>query len=93
MKRKISTTWIAAALLAAGLGGCEHSQVARDMGNAYREDVNAQIADPEAGRANEPGPAGIDSRTGEDVMNRYHREQGGSRTSQLPVVLQGNGSN
>jgi hypothetical protein len=93
VKRKISTTWIAAALLAAGLGGCEHSLVARNMGNAYREDVNAQIADPEAGRANEPGPAGLDGRTGEDVMGRYHREQAGSRTSQLPVVVQGSGSN
>jgi hypothetical protein len=93
VKRKISATWIAAALLAAGLGGCEHSLVARNMGNAYREDMNAQIADPEAGRANEPGPEGIDGLTGEDVMGRYHREQGGTRTSQLPTIVQSPRSN
>jgi hypothetical protein len=87
VKRKISATWIAAALLAAGLGGCEHSLVARNMGNAYREDMNAQIADPEAGRANEPGPAGLDGKTGEDVMGRYHRGQGGDRTPETPMVL------
>ena len=89
MKRTISATWIAAALCAAGLVGCEHSLVARNMGNAYREDMNAQIADPEAGRANEPGPAGLDGATGEDVMQRYHREQGGARTPQMPVVVGG----
>lgn len=87
MKRTISATWIAAALLAAGLVGCEHSLVARNMGNAYREDMNAQIADPEAGRANEPGPDGLDGRTGEDVMGRYHRGQGGSRTQELPTIV------
>jgi hypothetical protein len=58
------------------------------MGNAYREDMNAQIADPEAGRANEPGPAGLDGRTGEDVIERYHRGQGGAQTPQSPIVVQ-----
>jgi type IV pilus biogenesis protein CpaD/CtpE len=87
VKRTISTTWIAAALLLAGLLGCEHSLVAQNMGNAYRENMNAQIADPEAGRANEPGPVGLDGGTGEDVMDRYHRAQGGSRTPELPVVV------
>jgi hypothetical protein len=87
VKRKISATWIAAALLAAGLVGCEHSLVARNMGNAYREDMNAQIADPEAGRTNEPGPVGVDGRTGEDVMSRYHRGQGGERTPEIPMVM------
>ena len=89
MKRTISTTWIAVALCAAALVGCEHSLVARNMGNAYREDMNAQIADPEAGRANEPGPVGLDGATGEDVMQRYHHEQGAARTSQMPVVVTG----
>ena len=92
MKRTISATWIAAALCAAALVGCEHSLVAQNMGNAYREDMNAQIADPEAGRANEPGPAGIDGGTAEDVMNRYHRSQGGARTPQLPAVVTTGGS-
>ena len=87
MKRTISAPWLAAGLLAAGLVGCEHSLVAQNMGNAYRENVNAQIADPEAGRTNEPGPAGIDGGTAEDVMNRYHRGQGGARTPQMPVVV------
>ena len=87
MKRTTSTLCIAVGLLAAGLVGCEHSLVARNMGNAYRENVNAQIADPEAGRANEPGPEGLDGRTGEDVMSRYHRAQGGTRSPELPVVV------
>jgi len=93
VKRTISATWIAAALLVAGLLGCEHSLVAQNMGNAYRENMNAQIADPEAGRANEPGPAGLDGGTAEDVMGRYHRAQEGNRTPELPVVVTGGSGN
>jgi hypothetical protein len=86
--RQISTLCIAVAVLAVPLlAGCEHSLVAKNMGNAFRENTNAQIADPEAGRANEPGPQGLDGATGEDVMNRYHRAQGGARTPQMPVIL------
>jgi hypothetical protein len=77
---------IAAALLAP-LAGCYSSLVARNMGNAYREDVNAQIADPEAARRNEPGPTGLDGKTGEDVMQRYHRAQGGARTPSVPMIV------
>jgi len=93
VKRTIATTWIAVGLLAAGLVGCEHSLVARNMGNAFRENVNAQIADPEAGRTNEPGPAGLDGGTGADVMARYHRAQGGTKSPELPVVVAPPGTN
>jgi hypothetical protein len=92
VKRTITGIWLAAALGVAGLTGCEHSLVARNMGNAYRENMNAQIADPEAGRANEPGPVGLDGGTAEDVMERYHRGQEGSRTPELPVVVNTTGS-
>ena len=89
MTRQISVLGIAAAMLVS-LAGCEHSLVAQNMGNAYRENMTAQIADPEAGRANEPGPQGLDGGTGEDVMERYHKAQGGDRTPQLPsIVMQG----
>ena len=86
MTRQISALCIGLAMLAS-LSGCEHSLVAQNMGNAFRENMNAQVADPEAGRANEPGPQGLDGITGEDVMSRYHRAQGGARTPQLPAVV------
>jgi hypothetical protein len=54
--------------------------------------MNAQIADPEAGRANEPGPQGIDGITAEDVMGRYHRAQGGARTPSMPTIVTTGGS-
>ena len=92
MTRQISAVCIAAAMLALPLVGCEHSLVAQNMGNAHRENMNAQIADPEAGRANEPGPEGIDGLTGEDVMDRYHRSQGGARTPSLPAIVTTGGS-
>ena len=87
MTRQISALCIALAMLALPLVGCEHSLVGQNMGNAHRENTNAQIADPEAGRANEPGPQGLDGSTGEDVMGRYHRSQGGARTPSLPTVV------
>ena len=86
MTRQISALCIGLAMLAS-LSGCEHSLVAQNMGNAFRENTNAQVADPEAGCANEPGPQGLDGITGEDVMSRYHRAQGGSRTPQLPAIV------
>lgn len=92
MTRQISALCIAAAMLALPLAGCEHSLVAQNMGNAHRENINSQIADPEAGRANEPGPEGLDGLTGEDVMERYHRAQGGARTPQLPAIVTQGGS-
>jgi len=90
--RQISALCIAAAMLLVPLAGCEHSLVGQNMGNAYRENMTAQIADPEAGRANEPGPQGLDGATGEDVMSRYHRAQGGARTPQLPAIVTTGGS-
>jgi hypothetical protein len=92
VSRQISALCIAAAMLALALAGCEHSLVAQNMGNAHRENMNAQIADPEAGRANEPGPQGIDGITGEDVMGRYHRSQGGARTPSMPTIVTPAGS-
>jgi len=86
--RQISALCIAASLLALSLVGCEHSLVGQNMGNAHRENMNAQIADPEAGRANEPGPQGMDGITGEDVMERYHRAQGGPQTPSMPAIVQ-----
>jgi hypothetical protein len=85
--RQISALCIAAAMLALPLVGCEHSLVGQNMGNAHRENMNAQIADPEAGRANEPGPQGLDGITGEDVMDRYHKAQGGSSTPSMPAIV------
>jgi len=89
---QISALCIAVAMLLVPLAGCEHSLVGQNMGNAYRENVTAQIANPEAGRANEPGPQGLDGATGEDVMSRYHRAQGGARTPQLPAIVTTGGS-
>ena len=91
MKTLTTAGWIAAALLLLPLAACEHSLVARNMGNAYRENVSAQIADPEAGRSNEPGPEGIDGRTGEDVMRAYHKDQGTASTRAPATVLIGTG--
>jgi hypothetical protein len=90
--KQISALSIAMAMLLVPLAGCEHSLVAQNMGNAFRENTNAQIADPEAGRANEPGPQGLDGLTGEDVMGRYHKAQGGARTPQLPAIVTTGGS-
>lgn len=87
MTRQISALCIAAALLALPLVGCEHSLVGQNMGNAHRENINAQIANPEAGRANEPGPQGLDGITTEDVMERYHRAQGGAQTPSMPAIV------
>jgi hypothetical protein len=92
VKRQISTLCIAVAVLLVPLAGCEHSLVGQNMGNAYRENTNAQIADPEAGRRNEPGPQGLDGATGEDVMGRYHRAQGGAQTPKMPMILSTGGS-
>ena len=92
MTKQISALCIAAAMLALPLAGCEHSLVAQNMGNAHRANVNAQIADPEAGRANEPAPQGLDGQTAEDVMGRYHRAQGGARTPTLPTIVTQGGS-
>lgn len=94
MKRQLTASWLAAALLLLPLAGCEHSLVARNMGNAFRENMSAQIADPEAGRANEPGPEGIDGATGEDVMENYHRDQGSaSQRAPGPTLLSTGSSN
>lgn len=87
MTRQISALCIAAAMLALPLVGCEHSLVGQNMGNAHRENMNAQIADPEAGRANEPAPQGLDGITAEDVMDRYHQAQGGTRTPSMPAIV------
>ena len=92
MTPQISALCIAVAMLLVPLAGCEHSLVRQNMGNAYRENMTAQIADPEAGRRNEPGPQGLDGATGEDVMSRYHRAQGGARTPQLPAIVTTGGS-
>ena len=92
MTPQISALCIAVAMLLVPLAGCQHSLVGQNMGNAYRENMTAQIADPEAGRANEPGPQGLDGATGEDVMNRYHKAQGGARTPQLPSIVTTGGS-
>ena len=92
MTRQISALCIAAAMLALPLVGCEHSLVGQNMGNAHRENMNAQIADPEAGRANEPGPQGLDGMTGEDVMGRYHGTQEAERTPSLPAIVTTGGS-
>ena len=92
MTRQISALCIALAMFALPLVGCEHSLVGQNMGNAHRENTNAQIADPEAGRANEPGPQGLDGATGEDVMGRYHRAQGGARTPSMPTIVTTGGS-
>lgn len=95
MKRELTAGWIAAALLLLlPLAGCEHSLVARNMGNAYRENLSAQIADPEAGRSNEPGPEGIDGATAEDVMRGYRRDPGGaSQRRPGPTLLSTGSSN
>jgi hypothetical protein len=94
VKRELTAGWIAAALLLLPLAGCEHSLVARNMGNAYRENMSAQIADPEAGRANEPGPEGLDGATGEGVMENYRRDQGSaSQRRPGPTLLSTGSSN
>lgn len=94
MRTRNTPTWIAAALLLLPLAACEHSLVGRNMGNAFRENVSAQIADPEAGRANEPGPEGIDGSTGEDVMRAYHKGQATASTrGPAPVLIGGGTSN
>ncbi len=80
----------AIALLLAPLAGCEHPLVARNMGNAVRENMNDQVADPQRAQANEPGPTGLDAASAEDVMSRYHRAQsapsGTSRENLVPGV-------
>ena len=94
MSRQISAVCIAAAMLALPLAGCEHSLVAQNMGNAHRENMNAQVADPEAGRANEPGPEGLDGATGENVMENYRRDQGSaSQRRPGPTLLSTGSSN
>jgi type IV pilus biogenesis protein CpaD/CtpE len=88
--KHISGILAAAAIILVPLAGCEHSLVAQNMGNAYRENLQAQIANPEAARANEPGVQGIDPHTGEDVVNRYHKTQkSGGRTAAPMIVTTG----
>ena len=84
---KTITGFLAAAALLVPLAGCEHSLVGRNWGGSYRDNMQAQIADPEAARANEPGVEGIDPNTAEDVMARYHRTQKAGQRSTAPMIV------
>jgi hypothetical protein len=65
----------AAALLASG---CLHSPVQDHFGDAYRDAVRAQVADPDAPRTDR-GPEGLDPATGERVAEGYYQRQGSVR--------------
>lgn len=53
--------------------GCAKTPLEQHWGDAYRENKNAMIANPDAG-SDEP-IEGLDPLTGELVVERYEREQ------------------
>lgn len=50
--------------LAAGLGGCAPLHLGQDFGQAYRQSVAAQIADPDARYKGDPAPGSDGARVG-----------------------------
>jgi hypothetical protein len=68
---KIPALWIALGL-AAGLAGCAVPQehLSSDFGQALRQDVVGQIADPDARYKGDPAPGAIGSRVA-GAQDRY----------------------
>ena len=90
MSRWISILAIASSV--AVLGGCKHSAVAEHIGDSYRQAIARTIDDPEGSaiNADEPGPLGVDGKTGEQVMGRYRGS--GTKAPQLPLPMLVTGS-
>ena len=83
MKRWMLAFSIAGALCA---GGCLHSRVDAEWGEAQEDDATAQIVDPE-GTGAADAPAGLDPVTGGEVVNRYYKDQALQPTrAPAPVV-------
>jgi len=77
--------------LAAGLvllGGCTHSRVDAEWGEAYRATGRSQIADPSAPRTL-AAPEGTDAVTAELVAERYYTGQRTQETRRAPAVVIG----
>ncbi len=64
-----------ALLAAAALTGCQSAvRLQPDFGNAVRQDIAAQIADPDAGRKARPAPPSDGVRTAL-TQDRYQKDQ------------------
>jgi hypothetical protein len=55
-------------------GGCLHSRVDAEWGEAQEDDAAAQIAHPD-GVGSPDAPAGLDPVTAGEVANRYYKDQ------------------
>jgi hypothetical protein len=85
VKRRMLSFWIAAVALLAG--GCLHSRVEAEWGDAHEETTAAQVADPD-GAGSLEGPAGLGAVTAEGVADRYYRDQATQPTRRPAMVLQ-----
>jgi hypothetical protein len=76
------------AIVLLGALGCQHSNVDAHWGEAYREILARQTADPEGAAANagEPAPQGFDGATAEGVVKKY-RGVGGEPGPSLPLPM------
>lgn len=97
MKARITVVLVAGV----ALGGCVHSEVnlSPDYGQAYRQDVKAQIADPDAQYKGTPAPGSNGARVGL-AQKRYEKGQviqpstatASSSTGQIDNGSQGGGA-
>jgi hypothetical protein len=81
-------------VLVALSAACTTSRVAEQIGEAQHETVARMTADPGAARRNLEPPTGMDSLTGEQVMEKYEKKQGqAGKKQQMPSIIQiGTGS-
>jgi len=81
-----ATIVTAAALVLAG--GCLHSRVEENWGDAYDAQLGWQTRNPEAAAAMQP-PEGLDPETGMRVAERYYKTEENQRQRQAPTVVIG----
>jgi hypothetical protein len=72
MSKQMNWRWVAVLAAAGALGGCQGDQLrlSPDYGVAVRQDVAAQIADPDPHYAGDPQPASNGQRT-DGAQQRY----------------------
>jgi type IV pilus biogenesis protein CpaD/CtpE len=90
---KIATRMLVSTVLAGALSLCMgcNSWLLRDwngpLGAAQRQNVESQIANPEAGTADAEPVIGLDGKTGQGVMTNYRRTQTQQRRGATPSII------
>jgi hypothetical protein len=74
------------ALASLVLGGCLHSPVEEEWGEAYEETLESQVAQPADAPTGE-APEGVDGVTAEAISERYYEGQSNQPTRKGPALI------